>query len=176
MLIRKFCFMLLGTCVALPALAGTVAYVDYPTLMNKAPQIKASEALLKKEYAPRLDKIKKQMEKLQALAKKLSTMGPSANPIQRDSMSENYQKARSALNKSEQSYQTGLELRRSQLNGNFQQLLDQDIKKYARAHGIDVVVKNSVLYEAKEVNITAPILERLKAQYRQTRSRASKKR
>lgn len=176
MLIRKLCFMMLGTCVAFPAVAGTVAYVDYPTIMNKAPQVKASEALLKREYTPRLNEIKKQMGELHTLAKKLSTLGPSANSIQRDSMIEKYEKARTALNKSERSYQTGLQLRRSQLGENFQQLLDQDIKKYARAHGIDVVVKNAVVYEAKEVNITAPILERLKAQYRETRSRSSKKR
>lgn len=173
--IRKILVMAAGTCVAFSASAGTVAYVNYSTLLKKAPQVKASAALLQKEYAPRLKSIQKKMLELRSLAKQLSTMGPSSNSIQRDSMIEKYEKARSHLNKSEQSYETAFQLRRSQLRDNFNQLVDKDIKQYARAHGIDVVLKDSVVYEAEEVNITVPILKRLKEQYQEARSKTSKK-
>ena len=173
MSIRKTCLMLGCLGVAFSATAAQVAYVDYSTLTQKAPQIKASQALLKKEFAPRLQAIKKKMSKLHSLAMKLRDMGPGTNSFKRAAALENYRQTQNALQKEEESYQTALQLRRSQLRDNFSQVVSSDIKAYAKAHGIDVVVKSGAIYEAPGVDVTQVILKRLEQDYRRAKAQAS---
>ncbi len=173
MSIRKTCLMLGCLGVAFSATAAQVAYVDYSTLTQKAPQIKASEALLKKEFAPRLQAIKKKMSKLHSLALKLRNMGPGTNSFKRAAALENYRKTQNALQKEENSYQTALQLRRSQLRDNFSQVVSSDIKGYAKAHGIDVVVKSGAIYAAPGVDLTSVILKQLEQDYRRAKAQAS---
>ena len=168
----KICLAGAGLFVALTATAGQVAYVDYQTLMQKAPQVKASEAALKKEFEPRLQAIKKDMAKLHELAVKLSDMGPGANSLKRAATLEHYRKTQQALQQEKQSYQTTLRLRRSQLRDNFSQLVSGDIKAYAKSHAIDVVVKGGGIYEAPGVNITSRILKQLELDYSRAQAQA----
>lgn len=168
----KVCLVGTGLCVALTATAGQVAYVDYATLMQKAPQVKASEAALKKEFAPRLRAMKKKAAKLHELALKLSDMGPGTNSLKRAAALENYRKAQQDLRQERQSYETTLQLRRSQLSNNFSQLVSDDIKAYAKSHGIDVVVKSGGIYEAPGVDLTSRILKQLEQDYSQAKAQA----
>lgn len=172
MKVLRVCLVAAGLAMAVTATAGQVAYVDYAAIMQQAPQIKASQALIKKEFAPRLKAIKKKMKTLHSLALKLRSMGPGANALKRASALEDYQKTRKALQQEEQSYQTTLRLRRSQLRDNFRQLLSSDIKTYAQAHGIDVVVKGGGIYETPGVDLTSRILKRLEQDYRQAKAQA----
>ncbi len=169
---QKMLLAAVGLGVSLTATAGQVAYVDYATLMQKAPQVKASEAALKKEFAPRRQEIRKKMSKLRAQALKLRDMGPGTNALKRASALEDYRKTQQALQQEEQSYQTTLRLRRSQLRDNFSQLVGNDIKAYAQAHGIDVVVKSGGIYEAPGVDLTSRILKQLDQDYRQAKAQA----
>ena len=173
MSIRKICLVLAGLGAAFSATAAQVAYVDYSTLMQKAPQVKASEALLKKEFAPRLEGIKKKMAKLHSQALKLRDMGPGTNSFKRASALEHYRETQKALQQEERSYQTAFQLRRSQLRNNFTQLVSNDIKAYSRAHGIDVVVKSGGIYEAPGVDLTSRILKQLERDYRQAKAQAN---
>jgi len=173
MSIRKTCLLLGCLGVAFSATAAQVAYVNYSELMQKAPQVKASEAALKKEFSPRLQAIKKKMSKLHSLALKLRDMGPGTNSFKRAAALENYRTTQNALQKEERSYETTLQLRRSQLRENFSQLVSSDIKAYAKAHGIDVVVKSGAIYEAPGVNVTSVILKKLGQDYQRARAQAS---
>lgn len=151
-------------------MAGNVAYVDYAQLMQKAPQVAASNKLLKQEFAPRLQAIHKQEDKLKQLSRQLSKLGPGANPLKRASLIEDFRHARAALKKAEQSYDSSFSLRRTQLRDNFTQVVDNDIKAYAKAHGIDVVVKGGGIYAAEGVDLTAAILQQLREDYRQAQA------
>lgn len=172
MSLQKMLLVAVGLSMAFAATAGQVAYVDYAALLQKAPQVKASEASLKKEFAPRLQAIKKKMGQLHSLALKLRDMGPGANALKRASALEDYRKTQQALQQEERAYQTALKLRRSQLRDNFSQLVSNDIKAYAQSHGIDVVVKGGGIYEAPGVDVTSRILEQLERNYRQAQAQA----
>ncbi len=172
MSILKICLILAGLGVAFSATAAQVAYVDYSTLMQKAPQVEASKALLKKEFSPRLQAIKKEMGKLHSLELKLRDMGPGANAYKRASALEHYRETQKGLQQQERSYQTALQLRRSQLSDNFRQLVSNDIKAYAQSHGIDVVVKSAGIYQAPGVDLTSRILKQLEQDYRRAKKQA----
>lgn len=161
-----------GAALALcaPAMASNVAYVDYAKLMHKAPQVAASGKLLEHEFAPRLRAINKQEDKLKSLAQQLSNLGPGASSLKRASLIEDYRHAQAALKKTEQSYRSELGLRREQLRDNFRQVVDNDIKAYAEAHGIDVVVKEGGIYAAEGVDLTAAILKQLREDYRRAQA------
>lgn len=161
--------------ISMPALAGGIAYVDYAQLLQKAPQIKASDTLLKQEFAPRLKAIAKQENELKSLRRQLSALWPGGNPLQRASLIEKFQHARSTLLKNKQAYQSALELRRAQLQNNFKQVMDDEINVYAKAHGIGLVIKNGGIYVGQAVNATADILSRLKQDYRKAQEKTAHK-
>lgn len=154
--------------------AGTVASLDYQKILQEAPQIKASDALLKQEFAPQEKPIKKEREKFEALRKRYLDTGPGTNPLQLASIQERLKHAKKKLNDMEQQYATGLALRRRQLRANFADLVKREIEAYARAHGITVVLRQGVLYANAATDITDEILSRLRADYRQAQSSSGK--
>ncbi|MGI0135408.1 MAG: OmpH family outer membrane protein [Candidatus Micrarchaeaceae archaeon] len=161
--------------VSTPALAGGIAYVDYEQLLQKAPQVKASNASLEQEFAPRMKAIGKQQDALKSLRQQLSDFWPGGNPLQRASLIEKFRHARSALKKTEQAYRSALDLRRAQLQNSFKQVLGDDIEAYAKAHGIDLVIKSGGIYAGQAVDVTADILNRLKQDYRKAQAQEKSK-
>ena len=165
-----------GLMISAPVMAGGIAYVDYGKLMREAPQVKASDTLLKKEFAPRLKAISDKEAALRAQRKQLNDLGPGANPLKRASLIEKFHHTRSALQKDEQSYQSGLSLRRDQLQGNFKRLLDDDIEAYAKTHGINLVIRDAGIYTGGPgVDITADILHQLKQDYQKAQAQVKSK-
>jgi len=154
----------------MPAMAGSIAYVDYSRLLQKAPQIAASGKLLKQEFAPRLQAINEQKGKLENLRRQLDELGPGANPLKRSSLIEKFRHTQAALKKAEQSYSSAFDLRREQLRDNFRQVVDSDVKTYAKAHGIEVVLKGGGIYAAPGIDLTAAILKQLRENYRQAQA------
>ncbi len=171
MQIYRIVFIGIALVFATPALAGGIAYVDYAMLMRQAPQVTASEALLKREFAPRLKTIKKQQTTLESLRRQLNDWSPGGNPLQRASLIMKFRHTRDALQKAEQAYRSGLGLRRTQLQDNFKQVMDNDIKAYAKAHDIELVIKGGGIYAGQAVDATAAILNRLRQDYRQAQAR-----
>lgn len=161
--------------ISLPALAGGIAYVDYAQLLQKAPQIKASNALLKQEFAPRLHAIGKQEEELKSLRRQLNGLWPGGNPLQRASLIEKFRHTRSTLMKNKQAYKSTLDLRRAQLQDNFKQVVDDEVNVYAKAHGIGLVIKRGGIYVGQAVDATADILSRLKQDYRKAQEKTAHK-
>lgn len=82
-----------------------------------------------------------------------------------------FRHTRDALQKAEQAYRSGLGLRRTQLQDNFKQVMDNDIKAYAKAHDIELVIKGGGIYAGQAVDATAAILNRLRQDYRQAQAR-----
>ena len=150
--------------------AGNVAILNYQRLLQEAPQIKASDALLKQEFAPQEQPIQKERERLDALRKRYLDTGPGANPLQRANIEENLKAAREKLADMEQQYTAGLGMRRRQLRANFTDLADKEIGAYAKAHGFTLVLKSGVLYEDAATDITDEILARLRADYQQVQT------
>ncbi len=177
MRLYRIAFIGIALLFATPALAGSIAYVDYAILMQQAPQVKASEVLLKQEFAPHLKAIAKQRDVLESLRRQLNDWSPGGNPLQRASLIMKFRHTRDALQKAERTYRSRLGLRRIQLQDNFKQVMDNDIKAYAKAHDIELVIRSGGIYAGQTVDATAAILGRLRQDYRkaQTREKTSKK-
>ena len=172
MSIQKICLILSVLWVQLTGARVHYAAGACSPPIDRAATGEASQALLEKEFSPRLQAIKKKMAELHSLALKLRDMGPGTNSFKRAAALENYHETQKALQQQERSYETALQLRRSQLRDNFTQLVSNDIKAYAQAHGIDVVVKSGGIYEAPGVDLTSRILKRLEQDYRQAKAQA----
>lgn len=158
--------LLAGLMLAIPAAAGTVAYVDYGTLLEKAPQVKASEKLLEQEFVPLRKKLQEQREEVTKLRARMKQMGPGGNSLTRASLYEKFRHAVAKLRKSAKEYHTRLGLRRAQLQNNFSQLANDEVKRFAKAHDIDLVVKSAKVYARSGIDITPQILARLRQDYR----------
>lgn len=162
-------------CASAAFAAGNVASLDYQRLLREAPQIKGSAALLKQEFSPQEKAIQQQRKRFRALRKRYLSLGPETNSLELASVDEELTNARKKLNNMEQQYATGLALRRRQLRADFSDLVDKEIKAYAKAHGFSLVLRGGVLYDNSATNITDAILARLKADYRQAQAEGKHK-
>ncbi|MDN5863742.1 MAG: OmpH family outer membrane protein [Gammaproteobacteria bacterium] len=152
-----------------------MAAVNFQKILREAPQAKASQELLDREFAPLQKLLKQQQGNVQTLHEKHLGLGPGTNPLKRASVEEQYKKAQEKLAETTRQYQTRLKLRMTQLRANFKRLLGKEIGLYARQHGITVVVNDGVAYAKSSLNITDEILALLKEDYRQAKAASAGK-
>jgi outer membrane protein len=155
--------------------AGNVASVDYQRLVHEAPQAQASDKLLKKQYAPQEQAIKRERGHVADLRKSYAGLGRGANALERANAGENLKAAQKKLANMEQQYSQGLALRSHQLRTNFKSVVKADIRAYAKAHGFSVVLNDGVAYAGASRDITDAILAILKSDYRKVQAAAHKK-
>ncbi|MGH9436276.1 MAG: OmpH family outer membrane protein [Terriglobia bacterium] len=145
--------------------AGGVAYVNYPELLNKAPQSEASRELLKREFATRLTRIKNEHAAVKKLSVDLQSLDPDVNQLERASAIEKLKSARATLKNDEQSYDTAMTLRQQQLVADLKDLILKEIQASSRLNHFTVVLEQGVLYAAPDVDITQEVLARLAQDY-----------
>ncbi|MGH8224582.1 MAG: OmpH family outer membrane protein [Gammaproteobacteria bacterium] len=172
MSVRVTAFAILALMLCAPAAfaAGTVANVDYQRLLQDAPQIKASNALLKQEFVPQAEALQKQKERLETLHNRYLKMGPGTNPLQIAGIQQQIKDGLKKLSDMQNQYTTGLALRERQLRSNLTDLASKEVETYAKAHGFTLVLKSGVLYGVAATDITDEILARLQEDYRQAQA------
>ncbi len=155
--------------------ADGVAYVNYPELLNKAPQSQASRELLKREFAAQQIRIKNERVTVKKLSVTLQLLDPDANQFERASAIEKLKSAQATLKSDEQSYDTAMLLRQQQLIADLKNLILKEIKASSRLNHFTVVLEQGVLYAAPDMDITQEVLARLKQDYAATQAELRKR-
>jgi outer membrane protein len=178
MLWRKMlpCVLVLAGLAPLTAMAADhIASIDYQKILKEAPQIKASEKSIKQEYTPRKKALDKQRKETSRLFGEYRNLDPGTNQLARASAAEKLKQARNKLRKMTKLYQSGVQLRETQLRENFKDTLEDEVSVYARFHGYTVVMKSGVAYAGPAVDITEKILGLLERDYHHARASDEKK-
>jgi outer membrane protein len=144
--------------------AARVGYVDMKRLLDNAPQVIAGRQKLEREFAPRDAALKadeKHLEELRARQQREGTTGSGGDALKRE------------IDALDRSIKRNRESMRSELKTRSDQELDRSwreindaVVEFAREQGFDLIVPSPVVFASPRVDVTDPVLERLKRQYR----------
>ena len=153
--------VLLGA--AAPALAEIkVGFVNVPRIMDQAPQAKAADARLEREFGPRDSEIlamkRDVVKSTDKLAKNSAVMSAAERQRQQSSVS----KLRREIRRLEDEFREDVNLRRSQELGKLQRQVVEIIQKLAKAENFDLIISDGVIFASKAVDITNKVLTQLK--------------
>jgi outer membrane protein len=170
---RRYLVVLLAALLALPCIASAqaagdikIGVVNVGRLLQESPQAQAARESLEDEFAPRRREIVAMQTALDsksaALQKNSEVMGAEERErAQRDMRNEERDIVRA-----QNEFREDLDLRNNEAIGRIQQDVMREISGYAESAGYDLVLADGIVFADKSIDITDPVLERLRASYK----------
>ena len=153
--------VLLGT--GLPAFAELkVGFVNVPKIMDRAPQAKAADARLEKEFGPRDSEILAMKRDVVKSTDKLTKNSAVMSVAERQRQESQVRQLRREIRRLEDEFREDVNLRRSQEMGKLQRKVVEIIQALAKAENFDLIIADGVIYASKAVDITDSVIKRLK--------------
>jgi outer membrane protein len=140
-----------------------IGVVNIQRLMQEAPQMQTATQALQAEFGAEEREIIALGATLKAREEKLvkdqATMSQSQFSSAERELSEGY----IDLEAKQRKVQEKLNTRRNEELGKLQRLVLEEVQKYASANTYDLILADGVLFAANALDVTAPILDALKA-------------
>jgi outer membrane protein len=143
--------------------AGKIGVVNTDVLLQSSPQFRAAQEALQAEFAPDLREIQAMGQKLTDQQEKLRKDAATMTAADRAA-------AERALNEGAIDYEARQKKTQDKANVREEEEMTkvrravlEEVHKYARANGYDLILSAGVLFAAPTMDVTAPVLEALKA-------------
>ena len=143
-----------------------VGFVNLPKLLQEAPQTKAVEERMEREFAPKDRDLLEQQRQVQRLKDELIKNAAVMSSAERQRQESDIRAMQRELRRSQDEFREDLNLFRSQELSKLQQKVIKVIQALAKSERYDLVVTDGVVYAGPKVDITNVVLERLRAEYK----------
>jgi len=155
----------MGALAALPASAeGKMAVVDFQRLAQESPQGKAVMDAMRAEFAPRERTLQAQMQALKTKQDKLQKDGATMTDDQRVRAEKELRDGERDFERARGELQDDVTARRNEEMSRLQRTLVEEVRGYAKAQNLDIVVSGeAVLYSAPAFDITPAVLTALQS-------------
>jgi outer membrane protein len=140
-----------------------VGYVDFQKLMTEAPQVKSAMQALQNEFGPRQRELLAMQNDLKARDEKLTKEGAIMAEADRAKAEKALRDQQREFSRKGGEFQDDLSTRKNEEIGKVQRYLLEEIRTYSSAQGFDLVLGEGVFYNKPQLDITAQVLEVLKA-------------
>lgn len=149
---------------SLPAAAEIkVGFVNVPKVLDQAPQARAADKRLEKEFGPRDSEIVGMKRDLVKMNDKLTKNAAVMSAAERQRQEADMRQLRREIRRLEDEFREDVNLRRSQELGKLQRLVVEVIQKLAKAEKFDLIISDGVIYAGGKVDITDKVINRLKS-------------
>ena len=156
-------FALTSFGAAVPAAAEIkIGFVNVPKVLDQAPQARAADQRLEKEFGPRDSEILSMKRELVALNEKLSKNSAVMSNTERQRKEADMRQMRREIRRLEDEFREDVNLRRSQELGKLQRKVVEVIQTLAKAEKFDLIISDGVIYAGSKVDITEKVISRLK--------------
>ena len=145
-----------------------VGFVNVAIVLDQAPQAAAARARIEREFAPRDREILSQQQELRALEDKLVKDVAVLSASERERQEAEIRQLKRELRRSEEEFREDLNLRRSQELSALQRMVTEVIQDMARGENYDLIMTDGVVFAGDKVNITRRVIERLKADFKES--------
>lgn len=163
---RILAAFLLGACTLAGAAAAQaqikVGFVNVPRVLDQAPQARAADQRLEKEFGPRDSEILSMKRELVAMNEKLAKNAAVMSASERQRQDSEIRQLRREIRRLEDEFREDVNLRRSQELGKLQRLVVEVIQELAKAENFDLIISDGVIYAGEKVDITEKVIGRLK--------------
>ena len=164
--VKTFPTLLLGALLlgAAPAAWAQlkVGFVNVARVLDQAPQAKAADERLEKEFGPRDSEILAMKREVRDLADKLNKNSAVMSVTERQRQQSEITKMRREIRRLEDEFREDVNLRRNQELGKLQKLVVQTIQSLAKAEKFDLIISDGVIFAGKKVDITDKVINKLK--------------
>jgi outer membrane protein len=161
--------ILLGTVLALGlaplahAADLKIGFVNYQKLLEESPQAKGAATALEAEFGPKQRELVNLQKSLKDKSDKLQRDGAVMSEAERAKAERELNDGQRELSRRANELQEDINLRRNEEIGKINRVLLGEVQTYAKANGYDLVLSDGVAYAADAVDITAQLLNALKA-------------
>jgi outer membrane protein len=168
--IRLVCALAIVGAFALPAQAQQlkIGVVNFPALIQNAPQTKEAMDALREEFAPREREYEARKKEFEELANKVQKDVTVMGETERRNAEKNLRDLQREVTRLENELREDLNLRQNEEMGQLQRSILKEVQDYATQEGYDLVVGDGVLYASGAVNITEEVLRAVEANYQAT--------
>lgn len=139
-----------------------LGFVNVPRVLDQAPQARAADQRLEKEFGPRDSEIVKMKRDLVAQNDKLAKNAAVMSVSERQRQESDLRQTRREIRRLEDEFREDVNLRRSQELGKLQRLVVEIIQNLAKAEKFDLIISDGVIYAGEAVDITDKVIARLK--------------
>lgn len=143
-----------------------IGVVNIGRLLAESPQAQAARESLEDEFAPRRREIVAMQSALEtknaALQKNAEVMGAD----ERERAQQDMRNEERAIVRAQTEFREDLDLRNNEAIGRIQQDVMREISGYAESAGYDLILADGIVFADKSIDITEPVLERLRASYK----------
>lgn len=155
---------LLAACVAVPAQAEVkIAVVDYSRLAQASPQAKTAMEAIQREFAPKQRELEQRESELKSRQEKAEKEAVTMSPEQRSRTERDLRNSARELQSRREEAQEDLNARRNEEMNRLQKALIEEVRAYAVAQKIDLVIADGVVYSAPTLDITNAVLASLQS-------------
>jgi outer membrane protein len=149
--------------VATPASAQVkIGFVNVARVLDQAPQARAADVRLEKEFGPRDSEIAAMKRELIGITDKLTKNSAVMSTSERQRQESEIRQMRREIRRLEDEFREDVSLRRSQELGKLQRLVVEVIQELAKAEKFDLVISDGVIFAGEKVDITNKVINRLK--------------
>ena len=165
--IRLVCVVAICFAFALPAAAQQlkIGVVNFPALLENAPQTKAALESLREEFAPREREYLAKQKEFEDLAAKVQKDVAVMGETERRNAEKNLRDLQREVTRLQNELSEDLNLRRNEEMAKLQRSILTEIQDYAAQEGYDLIVGDGVLFASGSVNITEQVLRSVEANY-----------
>lgn len=145
-----------------------VGFVNVAKVLELAPQAEAARNRIEQEFAPKDRDLLQQQKDVRSLEDRLVKNAAILSEAERQRKENEIRAAKRELRREQDEFREDLNLRRSQELSKLQQKVTEVIQTLAKAEKYDLIVSDGVIFAGERVDITDLILERLRADFKNT--------
>ena len=172
MKVLKQLMVALAVCAVLtgPALADSkVGVVNTVKLMEEAPQAKAAQSNIETEFAPREKELVSLQKSVRKLEDKLSRDGAVMSEKESSKLERDILAKRRDLKRSQDEFRDDLNIRKNEVLSKLQRQMYEATVALAKEQKYDIIFGQGVVYSSDNVDVTEMVLEKLKAQFKNSK-------
>lgn len=143
-----------------------VGFVNVAKVLELAPQAEAARNRIEKEFAPKDRELLQQQKDVRSLEDRLVKNAAVLSEAERQRNETEIRATKRELRRAQDEFREDLNLRRSQELSKLQQKVTEVIQVLAKAEKYDLIVSDGVIFAGQRVDITEKILERLRADFK----------
>jgi outer membrane protein len=139
-----------------------IGFVDTAKLMEAAPQVKAAQAKIESEFAPREKELVALQQQIRKLEDKMSRDSSVMSETQTSKLEREVLAKRRDLKRSQEEFRDDLNIRRNEVLSKLQKEIYNVVVAFAKEQKFDLILTQGVVYSSDKVDVTESVLKKLR--------------
>ena len=139
-----------------------IGFVDTAKLMEAAPQVKAAQAKIESEFAPREKELVTLQQQIRKLEDKMSRDGSVMSEAETSKLEREVLSKRRELKRSQEEFRDDLNIRRNEVLSKLQKDIYDVVVAFAKEQQFDLILTQGVVYSSDKVDVTESVLKKLR--------------